>query len=360
MAALYSRESVEKHSLDMRQFVGFRQSALPNGVRVVDAYNTSGLRYTILVDRGLDIWTADFRGLPLTWVAQGSPMQPDFGMPWLQQFPGGLLVTCGLTHVGPPERDDATGEFRDLHGLYTRMRASEPSISGAWEGDDYVLRLTATIAEGWLHGYQLRLTRTYELSLTAPEIRLHDVVTNLTDKPVPLMILYHFNLGYPMIRAGTLLAASGATVPRDDEARKGLATWWGYTEAQSGYVEQVFFHHVQVEDGWTEAALLTGDALGLGFRYNADALPYLTQWKNLRQGMYVHGVEPGNCIPEGRNAAQKHGRLDLLGAGETRDMGQITLTVYSDAYEITQLRGRLDTLRNTGTPVAGFGLGTGT
>ena len=272
-------------------------------------------------------------------------------------FPGGRLVTCGLTHVGPPERDAKTGEFRDLHGLYTRMRASEPSISGAWDGDDYVMRLTATIAEGWLHGYQLRLTRTYELSLTAPEIRLHDVVANLTDKPVPLMILYHFNMGYPMVRVGTRLAAAGATFPRDDEARKGLATWWDYSEAQSGYVEQVFFHHVQAQDGWTEVALVTGDALALGFRYNADALPYLTQWKNLRQGMYVHGVEPGNCIPEGRNAAEQHGRLDLLGAGETRDMGQVVLTVYSDAYEITQLQGRLDTLRNTGTPVAGFGLG---
>jgi hypothetical protein len=355
-SSLYSRETIEKHSIDIRQFVGFRQSTLPNGVRVIDAYNTAGLRYTILVDRGLDIWTADFRGMPLTWVAQGSPMPPDFGMPWLQQFHGGLLATCGLTHVGPPERDEVTGEFRDLHGLYTRMRAGDVSISGAWQDDDYVMRLTASIAEGWLHGYQLRLTRTYELSMNAPEIRLHDTVTNLTDKPVPLMILYHFNLGYPMVRAGTRLEASGATLPRNDDARKGLATWWEYTEAQPGYVEQVFFHHVQTQEGWTEAALLTGDALAMGFRYNAEVLPYLTQWKNLRHGMYVHGVEPGNCIPEGRTAAEKHGRLDLLGAGEVRDFGQITLTVYSEVSEVKALRGRLDALRNTGTPVSGFEL----
>jgi hypothetical protein len=359
MTTLYSRDVIEQHSVDLRQFVGFRASTLPNGVRAIDAYNTSGLRYTLLVDRGLDIWTADFRGMPLTWVAQGSPMPPDFGMPWLQQFPGGLLTTCGLTHVGPPERDEVTGEFRDLHGLYTRMRASEPSIQAGWEGDDYVLRLTATIAEGWLHGYQLRLTRTYELSMTAPEIRLHDRVTNLTDKPVPLMILYHFNLGYPMVRTGSRLEQTGTTMPRDDDARQGLATWAEYHEAQPGYAEQVFFHHVRARDGETEAALFTGDALALGFRYNADALPYLTQWKNLRQGMYVHGIEPGNCIPEGRSAAEKSGRLHMLAAGETCDLQPITLTVYSQAAEIAQLRERIEALRMGGTLISGYRLPSG-
>ncbi|MCL4247294.1 MAG: aldose 1-epimerase family protein [Anaerolineae bacterium] len=352
-SALWSRDVLERHSVDMRQFVGFRASTLPNGVRIIEAYNVSGLRYTILPDRGLDIWTADYQGMPLTWVAQGAPFQPDYGQLWLQQFNGGLLVTCGLTHVGPPEQDAETGEYRDLHGLFTRQRSSDPSVTGGWENGDYILRLQADIAEGWLHGYQLRVHRTYELSLTAPEIRVNDTVSNLGDQPLPLMLLYHCNMGYPIVRQGTRLEVASDVYSRDEEAQKGFDRWAEYDAAIAGYKEQVYFHHVRVDGKESEAALITGDQLALGFRWDAVALPYLTQWKNVRHGMYVHGVEPGNCLPEGRNSARQNGRLHMIEAGETKDFGQLTLTVYDDAQAVSALRARIANLRSDGEPVVG-------
>jgi hypothetical protein len=354
---MWSRAALESHSVDLRQFVGFRSSSLPNGVRQIEAYNASGLRYTLLPDRGLDIWSADFRGLPLTWIAAASPFPPDFGQTWLQQFNGGLLTTCGLTHVGPPEHDTETGAFRDLHGLYSRLRASEPSIDAAWEGDDYVLRMRAEVVEGWLHGYHLRLRRTYELSLSAPDIRLHDTVTNVGDAPTPLMILYHFNVGYPLVRQGARLEASGQLHPRDDEARRGLNRWAEYDAASAGYREQVFLHHVQVNsDGESEAAVFSDGDLALGLRWQGSALPYLTQWKNQRHGMYVHGIEPGNCVPEGQNAARAAGRLRWITPGETIDCGRIVLSLYADAEAIGGLRVRLDTLRTQGQIAPGAAL----
>src|SRR5579862_4435421 len=99
----WTPEQLNQYSIDLRQFFDMRESTLPNGMRIIDAYNASGLHFTILPDRGMDIWTAHFKGIPLTWVAQGSPYAPDFGQTWLQQFNGGLLATCGLTHVGDPE-----------------------------------------------------------------------------------------------------------------------------------------------------------------------------------------------------------------------------------------------------------------
>ncbi|MDX2140017.1 MAG: aldose 1-epimerase family protein [Chloroflexota bacterium] len=349
----WAREMLERHSTDLRQFIGFKQSTLVNGMRVIEAYNVTGLRYTILPDRGMDIWMADYRGIPLTWVAQGSPFPPDYGQPWLGQFSGGLLTTCGLTHSGPPEHDDETGAFRDLHGLYTRQRALEPSISGGWEDDDYVLRLTASVAEGALHGYQLRLVRTYELSLTAPEIRVHDTITNIGDQPTPLMVLYHLNVGYPMVKQGTRLELAGKNVPRDEEARKGAERWAEYDAAIRGYAEQVYFHHVHVNSDETEVALISDDDLALGFRYNAAKLPYLTQWKNQRHGMYVHGIEPANCLPEGRNAARKTGRLQYIEPDQVIDFGRITMTVYTDEQAVGALKGRIASLRSDGEPVQG-------
>src|SRR5262245_2437740 len=132
---MFDRPTVEKHSLDMRQFIDFRQATLPNGLRTVEVYNGSGLTFTLLPDRGLDIWTAHYKGKPLTWISQGSPFPPDFGQSWLRQFNGGLMTTCGLTHAGPPETDDQTGEIRDLHGKFTRLRAGSLQINGGWMSD---------------------------------------------------------------------------------------------------------------------------------------------------------------------------------------------------------------------------------
>src|SRR5215207_122913 len=125
------RELIEKHSLDMRQFMDFRESTLPNGTRIIEAYNSSGLTFILLPDRGMDIWTAHYNGMPLTWIAPGSPHPPDYGKGWMSLFNGGLLTTCGLTHVGPAE------DGRDIHGNFSRQRAQITQIERSKDTDDF-------------------------------------------------------------------------------------------------------------------------------------------------------------------------------------------------------------------------------
>jgi hypothetical protein len=336
-------EDFQRHSVDIRQFMDFRPSTLPNGMRVVDAYNGSGLTFTVLLDRGMDIWTAHYNGLPLTWISQGSPHPPDFGQSWLRQFNGGLLTTCGLTHVGPPEVDAETGEQRDIHGRYSRLRASEP-ISVTHEGDR--MHLSGVVTQSRLFGEQLRLERTLTIQLGVPALTVSDKITNLGDTPAPLMFLYHCNLGFPLVRAGTKLHTPHHKVyARDESARSGLDTWDTYEAATPGYAEQVFFHHVNHQDGSTMAALLNDD-FGLSYTWDARQMPYLTQWKNTRQGVYVCGVEPGNCIPEGRNAARERGHLDMLEPGDSRQFG-CTIAVETDHTVVLE---RIESLRNHGQP----------
>ena len=343
-------EQLEQHSLDARQFLDFRESFLPNGMRIVEAYNGSGLTFTLLPDRGLDIWSAHYKGIPLTWLSVGSPHPPDFGTTWKRQFNGGLLVTCGLTHVGPPETDAETGEQRDLHGLYSRLRASDISISR--DGVSAV-HLSGVVREAELFGEQLELVRWYTLNLGEPTIHLTDVITNVIDQPAPLMVLYHFNVGYPLVREGAVLVAPDAAVyPRDAAAAAGIDRWAEYDAASPGYAEQVFYHHVHADaDGMSEVALLHDD-FGLSVRWHAAALPYLTQWKNTRQGFYVSGIEPGNCVPEGRNAARASGRLYMLQPGESQTF-HCRLTVLEGAAAVEQARERIAALAANGTPVSG-------
>ncbi|GAB4511004.1 MAG: aldose 1-epimerase family protein [Anaerolineae bacterium] len=345
----FQRHTLEQHSVDMRQFIDFRESTLANGMRVIDAHNSSGLCFTLLPDRGLDIWAAAYNGTPLTWLSAGSPHPSDYGASWLRLFNGGLLTTCGLTHAGPPETDDLTGEQRDIHGNYTRLRADVLAKEGAWADDHtYHLRLTGEVHEGRLFGEQLHLRRTYTLTLGQPRISLQDTVTNQGDQPAPLMLLYHCNVGYPLVQAGTQFVTNSDVVPRDDEARTGLETWDQYTAAQPGYKEQVFFHHVRAP----EAALLN-DNIGLTFVW--ENLPYLTQWKNTRQGIYVSGVEPGNCIPEGQNAARRAGRLVMLQPGEAFTCA-LSLTVLDGAAAVQACRARITQQRETHPLMDGYDL----
>ena len=331
-AKLLTRDEVERHSLDMRQFIDFRQSTLPNGTRIIEAYNSSGLNFTLLPDRGMDIWMAHYKGVPLTWISQGSPHPPDNGQTWLQQFNGGLLTTCGLTHVGPREQDELTGEVRDLHGRYSRLSAGETSIERHWYGNsDYSAWLNTEVAESRLFGEQLVLRRSYGLELGQATITIWDTVTNRSDEPVPLMLLYHFNLGYPLVRESARLHTPNIAVyPRDPAAQAGYQRWWEYGSGTPRYREQVFFHHLKAKPNGFTKVMLGNEDLALALDWDTTGLPYFTQWKNTRQGIYVSGIEPGNCIPEGQNSARRNNRLMMLEPGQE----------YRSAISVTVLEGK--------------------
>ncbi|MBW7881376.1 MAG: aldose 1-epimerase family protein [Caldilineaceae bacterium] len=346
-----SRAAVTQHSVDMRQFVDFRLATLPAGMRVVDAYNASGLTFTVLPDRGLDIWLAAYNGQPLTWISQGAPHSPDFGSPWLRLFNGGLLVTCGLRHAGQPETDERTGEVRDLHGDFTRLRAGNLRVQAGWQDDRYVATLTGEVAEAMLFGEQLRLTRTYRMVLGEPWLEIEDVVENLYDTPAPLMLLYHFNFGYPLVQQGVqLYAANSAVLPRDHHAHSGLHAWPLYQSATPRHAEEVFFHQMVVGEDGTALAALAGPDFGVQLEWDTTHAPYLTQWKNYRPGIYVCGVEPGNCVPEGQNRARQTGRLAVLEPGEARRFHS-RLTVLPDSDAVASMQRRVEALRTAGTPL---------
>lgn len=348
---LWSRPTLERHSVDMRQFIDFREATLPNGMRIIDGYNSSGLTFTLLPDRGLDIWAAAFKGIPLTWISHGSPHPPDFGQSWLRQFNGGLLTTCGLSHVGPTEVDPTNGESRDIHGLYSRLRATEITIDRHWYGtSDYSVWLNASVSEARLFGEQLLLRRSYGLELGKPTITIWDTVVNAGDRPAPLMVLYHFNVGYPLVRQDARLHTPHAAVyPRDEAASAGFARWWEYTEATPGYAEQVFFHHLKAKaNGYTRVMLGTPE-LAIGLDWDASMLPYFTQWKNVRQGIYVSGIEPGNCIPEGQNSARQAGRLTMLEPGQ-EFRAALSLTILEGQNAVREAWASINQLQDMGSP----------
>jgi hypothetical protein len=136
------------------------------------------------------------------------------------------------------------------------------------------------------------------------------------------MILYHVNLGFPVLSENACLKFDvRATSPQDLVSRQGVKDWMVFQPPTSGYQELNFIHMpIPNEQGWAIAELENPEIkLGLRLSFDTSTLPYLNEWKMMGEGLYVLGIEPMNCTtvnsPDLRN---EQNRPPSLEAGESR------------------------------------------
>lgn len=222
------------------------------GVRALRARTGSGLSSTILPDRGMDLGAAEYRGVPLAWLWHTGVVAPTLREPegegWLRSFNGGLLVTCGLQNVDPP--GERAGEALGLHSRFSNTPASGVSHEAGWGEEGCVLEVRGGVREGGLFGANLVLRRTVSARAGESRIRFEDTVQNEGFDPQPLMLLYHMNLGWPLLDETARLVGPGEQgdppEPRDHEARSGLDTWDRFAAPTEGFRERVFYHRPEV------------------------------------------------------------------------------------------------------------------
>jgi hypothetical protein len=336
----------------MSQLAGIRAATLDDGseagVRALAVHTGSGLRFTVLPGRGLDIADAEWQGASLAWHSSTGITHPAFfepqGLGWLRSFYGGLLLTCGLMNVGVPSEDE--GEQFGLHGRVTSLPAKNVRYDAEWQGDDYVLWVKGKVRETRVFGENVLLTRTISTKLGSQSLTIEDVFENQGFAPTPLMVLYHINAGFPVLDEGSELLINSKITPRDAEAAQGVDVAKRGAPPTPGFKEQVHQHQVMPSaDGWATAALVNrhfngGQGLGLCVRYRPDELPYFWQWRMVGEGTYVMGLEPANCPLMGRGEARRLGRLPLLAAGETR-RHHLEIRVLTSQGEIEEISEKL-------------------
>jgi galactose mutarotase-like enzyme len=298
------------------------------GARRIRLINGSGLELEAHPDRALDLGRVTAYGIPLAWLSPTGIAAPGLventGTDWLRTFGAGLLTTCGLDTFGPPSEDDG-GTF----GLHGRVGGIPARVSRR-EVTEQAVVVEGVVRQAAVLGQNLALHRRIELPLGRPVIRVRDVVTNEGATPAPHMVLYHCNLGWPLVDADTVLEVpSRAVEPRDDVARAGLGTWSTFAAPDPGYREQVFRHELDPGENW---ARVTNAELGLALTltFSRDTLPFLYQWRQLGVGDYVLGLEPANCATlAGRRAAREAGLLPVLQPGQSVE--------YRLEFEVTRL-----------------------
>lgn len=203
------------------QIGGIETSVLDNdlakGTRIAWINTGSGLRFKVVIDRTLDIVDAFYNQYSLAWLSHAGVTSPrpdaNRELEWLYSFGGGLLTTCGLTHVGGPENDEF-GE-RGLHGRISNLPGRiESIIQPDLTKKNPQMSITAVIKQSRVFGPNLELRRTISSTLGQPTVRIHDVVTNLANTPAPHMILYHCNYGFPLVDEGTQILCKGKWASR--------------------------------------------------------------------------------------------------------------------------------------------------
>lgn len=342
----YTRTELLQHVGDISQVAGVRLGELGDGfergVRVADIRTGSGLTFTVLLDRGMDIGWASFGGASLSWRSPTTAAGPAYyepeGLGWLRGFHGGLVNTCGLTYFGAPGLDE--GQPLGLHGRASYIPAVQTAYGGDWHGDDYELWLTGQIRQAVVFGENLVLRRRISARLGESRLFIEDSVTNEGYQSTPHMLLYHINFGFPVVSEHTeLLAASAEINPRDAAAETGLAQHNRFQPPTPGYTEQVFYHTLKADaEGYAQAALVNrnfggGQGLGGYVRFALAQLPRLIQWKMMGQSTYVCGLEPTTNWAGGRAEERAEGRLQFLEPGESRRY-QVEIGVLSSMAEI--------------------------
>lgn len=327
----WTRRELEARVGRIEQIGGLRRMRLAEGpetgVEQIQIRTGAGLCYYLSPERGLDISLVEFGSVPISWQSPNGDVHPSYfddqGLAWLRTAAGGLLMTCGFTYAGGPAEDK--GQLLGLHGRAHHLAARHVGVSAEWEGDEYIMRVRGVIEEARIFGEFIRLTREITSRLGSNRITITDRYENLAFVPTPLMLLYHFNFGFPLLTEATKVSFPSQLVePRLPEHP--MAGYDSWDAPDPHYDERVYLHKDLISDnnGWASATVYNPEfplpagpnPITVRLSWDTAALPHLVQWRMAGAGSHVLGIEPANCHVNGRAASRESGWLKILEPGE--------------------------------------------
>lgn len=331
------------------QIASIETSTLDQGpgksVTIVWINTGSGLRYKVVIDHAMDIVDAFFNQHSLTWLSGAGITKPGTGTEngngWLTRWSGGLVTTCGLTHTGAAESDDSSE--RGLHGKINNIPAQIESIiqPDILAGKNQ-MSITGFVNQVDALGSNIRLRRTISSTVGKPSIKIKDVVTNRSSTPVPHMILYHCNFGWPLVAPGSDIVFNGSYQPMQGQGNKEIFNSKNdfrkcakpRDENEKGFQGCAIINLKADNKGYCLTGICNKKlSLGLAMKYKKRQLPVLTNWQLWKKGDYITALEPGTNGPIGQNAAKQQKELIYLQPGKSRTY-EIEFTVLTDKKQI--------------------------
>ena len=291
------------------------------------------LSYTVSASLGMDMSDLCCNGMNLCHITKPG---------WLANhndhnnfIPGGMFFTCGLKNVGPQTASEPA------HGKQRFLPVENVSQFVGYEDGTFKLKLSGEVREAGLFAQNLLRKRTIETELGSRRITICDTIENQGFSDEEMMLLYHFNTGYPLLDEGAeLIVPSRKQTPRDDAsaAARGESDLFTMDAPRDCYPEQVFYHDLDTDSEGNTFCALKNSKLGVALKisFNKKELPVFTQWKSIASGDYVMGLEPGICHVEGMEREREMGTLVTLKAGQARSF-TLVLDVLIGEAELSKL-----------------------
>jgi hypothetical protein len=301
------------------------------GVRILEFRTGSGFAFDVLVDRAFDVGRCEYEGRALNWTSSVGVVAPAFyendAWGWFRAWGGGMVVTCGLDHTMNGARDTAA-QFHQPHmfetvdyGLHGRVGGLPARLLGygeTWDGDECILWAEGEVRQVSVFGETLILRRRIETRVGASHFTLHDEVRNAGYSRTSHMVLYHCNVGFPLVDGGSeLLIPSAGTATDPWSSVEGYRT---LTEPQADFQEACFYEAVQAEASGQVPVAVVNRRLGLGLYqvFDRRQLPEFMVWRMMGEGAYAVALEPGTNRAVPRSELRSTGQLIELEPGERR------------------------------------------
>ena len=306
---------------DIGQCFGIRAMQFASGkaamVRGYEVDPAGGLRFFVSESKGFDLFDMSYRGVRFSFVTKASYTSPflteEQGMAYRNNLGAGFLYTAGLSNVGGPVEED--GFYHNVHGNLKNIPAENVSWGSVWDGDDCTLKLSADVRDAAFFGRNLLLHREISAHVGEKRFFIRDTIENQGFADEQIMLLYHMNLGYPVLDEGTQLFAPVIhEMPLSEHTRRNDPDYARMIAPIDNNEEYLHALTLACDRDNRTACAAYNERLGLGLyiRYNADWLKYLIEWKCMSSGDYALGMLPSTCRPSGREANRTNGDLRTL------------------------------------------------
>lgn len=243
------------------------------GARLIHVANGK-LNFVVLESNALDILQLWHEGDNVGFLSRNGLYAPadDF----LHSFPAGMLYTCGPDAIGGVEGHPIHGRLHAIPATVVELKAGEEGV-----------RIVGEIRDAALFGEDLVLTRTIETKAGSSSVMVTDVLENCAFHDEKYCLLYHVNVGYPMLDVGARLEAKILeSKPRTPWAAHEMKKMLEIEPPADDMEEQCFFH--RTADG---VFSLVNRKLGKRFTVRSNYRKYV-EWKSRASGDYVVGLEP--------------------------------------------------------------------
>ena len=365
----YSRTELMRRVGRLDQVAGVREVTLGDGqgrgVRLLEFRTGSGFEFDVLVDRAFDIGRCEQAGRPLNWTSPVGIVGPWYYDPatwgWFRAWGGGMVVTCGLDHTMSPAQDTAE-QFHQPHmfetvdyGLHGRVGGLPARLVGygeSWQGDACILWAEGEVAQACVFQESLVLHRRIEARVGASSFTIHDVVENVGSSRTSHMLLYHCNVGFPVVDEGSeLLLPSAGTTTDTWSTTDGYRT---LTAPQQDFQEACFYEQILTEPSGKVPTALVNRRLGLGVYqlFDIHQLPAFMVWRMMGEGTYAVALEPGTNRARPRRDLRAQGELIELAPGESRTY-DLELGALHEATDIERFARRVATATHPPTEHSG-------